>query len=59
MAQGQQGPSSVVYRTDLIVACRECEFARKCLGERVTARTSPWSSTAAAERRFTFCDSLL
>lgn len=25
----------VVYRTDLVPACRACEFARKCLGDEI------------------------
>lgn len=30
-----------VYRTDLNGTCRECSFARKCLGERATASEFP------------------
>jgi len=41
MARSSKGRLPVVYRTDLISACRECEFARKCLGERVTASHFP------------------
>lgn len=33
MARASKGRLPVVYRTDLVTACRQCEFARKCLGE--------------------------
>ncbi len=33
LAKASKGRLPPVYRTDLVTACRECEFARKCLGE--------------------------
>jgi len=41
MARNSKGRLPVVLRTDLISACRECEFAKKCLGERITASHFP------------------
>lgn len=41
MAKASKGRLPVVWRTDLVTACRECEFARKCLGERATASEFP------------------
>lgn len=32
MAKKADGRLPIVYRTDLVTACRQCEFARKCLG---------------------------
>lgn len=32
MAKKSKGRLPVVYRTDLVPACANCEFARKCLG---------------------------
>lgn len=32
------GRLPIVYRTDLVEACRQCEFAKRCLGEQVAAR---------------------
>lgn len=29
------GRLPIVYRTDLVPACRACEFARKCLGDEI------------------------
>jgi hypothetical protein len=36
-----KGRLPVVWRTDLVTACRQCDFARKCLGE--TALRSEFS----------------
>lgn len=33
MAKASKGRLPVVWRTDLVQACRGCEFARRCLGE--------------------------
>ena len=33
MAKASKGRLPIVWRTDLVTACRQCEFARKCLGE--------------------------
>lgn len=41
MNRTSKGRLPIVYRTDLITACRECEFAKRCLGERVTASHFP------------------
>lgn len=38
MAKASKGRLPVVLRTDLVEACRQCEFARKCLGEDVIVR---------------------
>ena len=32
MHKASNGRLPRVYRTDLVTACRECEFAQKCLG---------------------------
>lgn len=32
MHKASKGRLPRVYRTDLVTACRECEFAQKCLG---------------------------
>ena len=32
MAKKSKGRLPIVYRTDLVPACANCEFARKCLG---------------------------
>lgn len=42
MAKASKGRLPVVYRTDLNETCRECEFARRCLGaDRVAASEFP------------------
>lgn len=33
------GRLPVLYRTDLVRACQQCEFARRCLGDDVLMRT--------------------
>ena len=33
MHKASKGRLPKVYRTDLVSACRECEFAKRCLGE--------------------------
>ncbi len=38
MSKASKGRLPVVYRTDLVSACRQCEFARKGLGEDVIVR---------------------
>jgi hypothetical protein len=37
MAKGSGGRLPIVWRTDLVTACRQCEFARRCLGDRALA----------------------
>jgi hypothetical protein len=32
MHKASGGRLPIIYRTDLVTACRECEFAQKCLG---------------------------
>lgn len=39
MAKASRGRLPVVYRTDLVTACRQCEFARKCLGDALVVRS--------------------
>lgn len=41
MAKASKGRLPVVYRTDLVQACRECAFAQKCLGEKAVASHFP------------------
>jgi hypothetical protein len=41
MAKASRGRLPIVYRTDLVTACRECEYAKKCLGEKATASHFP------------------
>lgn len=41
MSKASKGRLQVVYRTDLAVACRECPYAQKCLGERAVASQFP------------------
>ena len=37
----------IVYRTDMVEACRNCEYARKCLGEPAVASEFPIGDPAA------------
>lgn len=41
MAKASKGRLPVVYRTDVVDACRQCEYAQKCLGERAVASHFP------------------
>ena len=41
MAKASKGRLPIVYRTDLAHACRQCEYAQRCLGERATASMFP------------------
>lgn len=41
MAKASKGRLPVVYRTDVVEACRGCEYAQKCLGERAVASHFP------------------
>lgn len=41
MAKASKGRLPVVYRTDVVEACRQCEYAQKCLGERAVASQFP------------------
>ncbi len=41
MHRASKGRLPVVLRTDLVTACRQCEFARRCLGDKVDAGDFP------------------
>lgn len=41
MAKASKGRLPVVLRTDLVEGCRQCEYARRCLGERAIASEFP------------------
>ncbi len=41
MARASKGRLPVVYRTDLSAACRSCDFAQRCLGERAVVSEFP------------------
>lgn len=41
MAKVSKGRLPVIYRTDLVPACRACEYAQKCLGPRAIASEFP------------------
>jgi len=41
MARASKGRLPVVYRTDIVAACRACEFAQRCLGERALISEFP------------------
>lgn len=38
MHEATDGRLPKLYRTDLVEACRSCEFARKCLGKSIVDR---------------------
>jgi hypothetical protein len=48
MAKISKGRLPVVWRTDLVSACRQCEFARKCLGETAERSEFPIVVTGGA-----------
>lgn len=41
MAKASKGRLPVVYRTDLCEACRSCDFAQRCLGEKAIVSEFP------------------
>lgn len=41
MHRASKGRLPIVYRTDIVPACRACEFAQKCLGERAVVSEFP------------------
>lgn len=41
MSRASKGRLPVVYRTDLCEACRSCDFARRCLGEKAVVSEFP------------------
>ena len=49
MARASKGRLPAVYRTDIVSACRACEFAQKCLGERAVVSEFPIVSPAQME----------
>lgn len=49
MARASKGRLPVVYRTDIVSACRACDFAQKCLGERAVVSEFPIVSSEQME----------
>lgn len=47
MAKASKGRLPIVYRTDLVPACRACEYALKCLGPIAVASEFPIVTEAA------------
>lgn len=41
MAKASKGRLPVIYRTDIVPACRACIYAQKCLGERAVVSEFP------------------
>jgi hypothetical protein len=41
MARASKGRLPVIYRTDIVAACRACDFAQRCLGERAVVSEFP------------------
>lgn len=41
LARAKRGELPVVYRTDTVPACRQCEYAQKCLGSIAVASEFP------------------
>lgn len=41
MAKASKGRLPVIYRTDIVAACRACDFAQRCLGERAVVSEFP------------------
>lgn len=41
MAKASRGRLPIVYRTDLCEACRSCDFAHRCLGEKAVVSEFP------------------
>jgi hypothetical protein len=41
MAKASKGRLPIIYRTDIVAACRACDFAQKCLGERAVVSDFP------------------
>lgn len=42
MARASKGRLPAIYRTDLVSACRECEYAQRCLRDRAVASQFPF-----------------
>lgn len=49
MSRVSGGRLPVVYRTDVVDVCRECEYARKCLGARAVVSDFPIITEAQLE----------
>jgi hypothetical protein len=41
MSKASKGRLPVIFRTDIVAACRACDFAQKCLGERAIVSDFP------------------
>lgn len=41
MARASKGRLPIVYRTDLAEACRGCDFAQRCLGQKAVVSEFP------------------
>jgi hypothetical protein len=41
MARASKGRLQPIYRTDLVQACRDCEYAQRCLGPRAVVSDFP------------------
>lgn len=54
MSKRSKGRLPVVMRTDLVEACRQCEFARRCLGQDAIVRADFPIVTAVDPRQGTF-----
>ena len=51
MSRASKGRLPALYRTDLTQACRDCEYARKCLGPIAVASEFPIVSRESLERQ--------
>lgn len=49
MARASKGRLPIIYRTDIVAACRACDFAQKCLGERAVVSDFPIVSSSQLE----------
>jgi hypothetical protein len=49
MSKASKGRLPVVWRTDLVTACRNCEFAKRCLGAAAEASHFPIVVAAQGE----------
>lgn len=49
MARASKGRLQPIYRTDLVQACRDCEYAQRCLGPRAVVSDFPIVTADALE----------
>ena len=49
MARASKGRLQPIYRTDLVQACRDCEYAQRCLGPRAVVSDFPIVTANALE----------